>query len=46
MNLTRLRQFHFDTLVYEMYEKHKGKMPGGPDQDIINMIFGSYKGHV
>ena len=45
MNLTRLRDFQFDTLVLEMYEKYKGRLDQGPDQDIINIIFGSYKGH-
>ena len=45
MNLTRLRQFRFEKLAHEMYEKYKGKMAGGPDQDIINIIFGTYKGH-
>ena len=45
MNLTRLREFRFERLVYEMYEKYKGRLYGGPDQDILNIIFSTYKGH-
>ena len=46
MNLTRLREFNFETSAYEMYQKYKGRFPGGPDQDLLNIIFGTYKGHV
>ena len=44
MNLTRMREFQFGRLAFEMYEKYDGKFAGGPDQDIINIVFGTHRG--
>ena len=44
MNLTRMREFHFDKLALEAYDKYQGKLDGGPDQDILNIIFGMHSG--
>ena len=44
MNLTRMREFRFDELVIETRGKYKHKTVSGPDQDILNAVFGTHKG--
>lgn len=47
MNLTRMREFHFEKLAYEMYDRYEGKARyGGPAQNVFNFVFGTYKGQV
>ena len=43
MNLTRMRQFQFDRLVFQTYDQYRrDELDGGLDQDIINIIFGTH----
>ncbi len=43
MNLTRMRQMNFTSLLWPIYKKFEAKLPYG-DQDILNIIFNKYPG--
>ena len=41
MNLTKMREFHFEERVFEYYEEFKTRIEIG-DQDILNILFHFY----